>query len=66
MAYKGKLKNTLKNPSSAFLLNSIIGSLVAVAAVHGIPIDTAIATIIVLYLVKIGVNVFCKYTENNP
>jgi divalent metal cation (Fe/Co/Zn/Cd) transporter len=45
------------------LFNSVIGSLVAVAAVNGIPIDGAIATIVVLYIVKIGINVFCKYTE---
>jgi divalent metal cation (Fe/Co/Zn/Cd) transporter len=48
------------------LLNGIIGSLVAMAAVNGIPIDAAIATIAALYILKIGVNVFCKYTEDNP
>ncbi len=62
---QGKIKEYTKNPGSASLLNSIIGSLVAVAAVHGIPMDTAIATIVILYLLKIGVNVFCKYTEDN-
>ncbi|MBE9210658.1 hypothetical protein IQ244_29975 [Nostoc sp. LEGE 06077] len=65
---QGKIKEYTKNPGSAALLNSIIGSLVTVAAVHGIPIDAAIATIVVLYILKIGINVFCKYTEpdNNP
>ncbi|QSJ18455.1 hypothetical protein JYQ62_06680 [Nostoc sp. UHCC 0702] len=61
---RGKVKEYTSNPSSASLFNSIIGSLVAVAAVHGIPIDGAIATIVVLYILKIGINVFCKYTEN--
>ncbi|MEH2083990.1 MAG: hypothetical protein V7K89_29680 [Nostoc sp.] len=60
---RGKLKQYTNNPGSASLLNSIIGSLVAVAAVHGIPIDAAIATIVVLYILKIGINVLCKYTE---
>ncbi|MBH8563826.1 hypothetical protein I8748_16785 [Nostoc sp. CENA67] len=60
---RGKIKEYTSNPSSASLFNSIIGSLVAVAAVHGIPIDGAIATIVVLYILKIGINVFCKYTE---
>ncbi|MEH2167916.1 MAG: hypothetical protein V7K41_14820 [Nostoc sp.] len=45
------------------MFNSVIGSLVIVAAAHGIPIDGAIATIVVLYIFKIGINVLCKYTE---
>jgi hypothetical protein len=60
---RGTIKEYTKNPGSSSLLNSIIGSLVAVAAVHGIPIDGAIATIVVLYILKIGINVYCKYTE---
>lgn len=60
---RGKIKEYTNNPGSSSLLNSIIGSLVAVAAVHGIPIDGAIATIVVLYILKIGINVLCKYTE---
>lgn len=35
---RGKLKEYTKNPGSASLLNSIIGSLVTVAALNGIPI----------------------------
>lgn len=62
---QGKIKEYTKNPGSASLLNGIIGSLVAMAAVNGIPIDAAIATIVVLYILKIGVNVFCKYTEDD-
>lgn len=38
---QGKIKEYTKNPGSASLLNSIIGSLVAVAAVNGIPMDGA-------------------------
>ncbi|WP_375510277.1 hypothetical protein [uncultured Nostoc sp.] len=60
---RGKIKEYTNNPGSASLLNSIIGSLVTVAAVHGIPIDAAIATIVVLYIFKIGINVLCKYTK---
>ncbi|BAY26858.1 hypothetical protein NIES2100_66740 [Calothrix sp. NIES-2100] len=59
---RGKITEYTKNPGSAALLNSVIGSLVTVAAVNGIPIDGAIATIVILYIVKIGINVFCKYT----
>ena len=38
---RGKIKEYTNNPGSGSLLNSIIGSLVAIAAVHGIPIDGA-------------------------
>lgn len=61
---RGKIKEHTKDPSSASLLNSIIGSLVTVAALNGIPIDGAIATVVVLYILKIGLNVYCKYTES--
>ncbi len=40
---RGNLKEYTNNPGSASLVNSIIGSLVTVAALHGIPIDGAIA-----------------------
>ncbi|MFK0730832.1 MAG: hypothetical protein ACFKPT_24285 [Gloeotrichia echinulata GP01] len=59
---RGKITEYTKNPGSSSLLNSIIGSLVAVAAVHGLPLDATISTIVVLYILKIGINVFCKYT----
>ena len=52
-----------KNPSSAPLLTGLI---VTVTTTAGLPIDPAIATIVVLYLVKIGLNVFCEYTEPTP
>jgi len=38
---RGKIKEYTNNPGSASLFNTIIGSVVAVAAVHGIPIDGA-------------------------
>jgi divalent metal cation (Fe/Co/Zn/Cd) transporter len=52
-----------KNPGSAPLLSGLIVSLVGIAGAHGLPLDPAIATIIVLYVVKIGLNIFCDYTE---
>jgi divalent metal cation (Fe/Co/Zn/Cd) transporter len=41
----------------------LIVSLVGIAWANGLPIDPVIATIIVLYIVKIGLNTFCEYTE---
>lgn len=61
--FRGKVKEYSNNPGSAPLLTGLIVSLVGIAGANGLPIDPAIATIIVLYVVKIGLNTFCEYTE---
>jgi hypothetical protein len=61
--FRGKVKEYTNNPGSAPLLTGLIVSLVGIAGAHGLPVDPAIATIIVLYVVKIGLNTFCEYTE---
>ncbi|MBE9005693.1 hypothetical protein IQ259_11710 [Fortiea sp. LEGE XX443] len=61
--FRGQLKEYTKNPGSTPLLTGLIVSLVGVAAAHGLPLDPAIATVVVLYILKIGLNIFCDYTE---
>ncbi len=61
--FRGKVKDYTKNPGSAPLLTGLIVSLVGIAAAHGLPLDPAIATIVVLYILKIGMNIFCEYIE---
>jgi hypothetical protein len=61
--FRGQLSEYTKNPGSTPLLTGLIVSLVGVAATHGLPLDPAIATIVVLYILKIGLNIFCEYTE---
>jgi len=61
--FRGKVKEYTNNPGNAPLLTGLIVSLVGIAGAHGLPIDPAIATIVVLYIVKIGLNTFCEYTE---
>jgi hypothetical protein len=61
--FRGKVKEYTNNPGSAPLLTGLIVSLVGIAGAHGLPVDPAIATIVVLYVVKIGLNTFCEYTE---
>ena len=61
--FRGQLKEYTKNPGNSPLLTGLIVSLVSIASVHGLPLDPAIATVIVLYILKIGVNIFCDYTE---
>jgi hypothetical protein len=61
--FRGQIKEYSKNPGSSPLLTGVIVSLVGLASSSGLPLDPAIATVIVLYILKIGVNIFCDYTE---
>jgi hypothetical protein len=61
--FRGQISEYTKNPGSAPLLTGLIVSLVGIAGAHGLPLDPAIATIVVLYILKIGLNIFCEYTE---
>jgi hypothetical protein len=61
--FRGQIKEYTKNPGSSPLLTGLIVSLVGLASTNGLPLDPAIATVIVLYILKIGVNIFCDYTE---
>lgn len=61
--FRAQVSDYNKNPRSVPLLTGLIVSLVGVAAANGFPLDPAIATVVVLYILKIGLNVFCEYTE---
>ncbi len=61
--FRNQVKEYTKNPGSTPLLTGLIVYLVGIA---GLPIDPAIATVIVLYILKIGLNIFCEYTEPPP
>jgi hypothetical protein len=58
--FKDQVKEYSKNPTSAPLLTGLI---VAVVSAAGLPIDPAIATVIVLYILKVGINIFCEYIK---
>jgi len=58
--FRGKIMDYNKNPGSAALFT---GAIVYVAQLTTLPINPAIATIIVLYIIKVGIDIFCKYTE---
>ena len=58
--FRSKILDYNKNPGSASL---ITGAIVYLVGLTTLPIDPAIATIIVLYILKVGLNIFCEYTE---
>ncbi|MGB3402586.1 MAG: hypothetical protein WBA77_07835 [Microcoleaceae cyanobacterium] len=57
--FRSKINEFNKNPGSAPLLTGLIVYLVEITT---IAISPAIATIIVLYIIKVGLNIFCEYT----
>jgi hypothetical protein len=58
--FRSKILDYNKNPGSASVLTGLIVYLVELTT---LTIPPAIATIIVLYIIKIGLNVFCEYTQ---
>lgn len=58
-SFREMVKQAKRNPDSSPLLTGLIVYLVDVA---NISLNPAIATIIVLYILKLGVSTFCDYT----
>ncbi|MEM6425511.1 MAG: hypothetical protein AAF728_10185 [Cyanobacteria bacterium P01_D01_bin.128] len=58
--FRTKMQDYLKKPGDAATLTGII---IYVVGLTTLPLDPAMATIVVLYLLKFGLNVFCTYTE---
>ena len=58
--FRSKILDYNQNPGSASLMT---GAIVYLVGLTTLPIDPAIATIVVLYILKVGLNIFCEYTE---
>ncbi|NEO87382.1 MAG: hypothetical protein F6J87_24455 [Spirulina sp. SIO3F2] len=59
-SFREKLEEYNRNPTKAVLLTGLIVYLVDLVT---LPINPAMATIIVLWVLKLGIRVFCDYTE---
>ena len=58
--FQTQFQEYTKNPGSAPLLTGLIVSLITIST---LPLDPPIATVIVLYILKVGLKIFCEYTE---
>ncbi len=58
--FRTKVQDYLKQPGDAAALTGLI---IYVLSLTTLPLNPALATIVVLYLLKFGLNVFCSYTE---
>jgi hypothetical protein len=59
-SFRSKILDYNKNPASA---SAFTGLIVYLAQQTHLPLNPAIATILLLYILKIGINIFCEYTE---
>ena len=57
---RSRLLDFNKNPGSASVLT---GTIVYLVGLTTLPINPAIATVVVLYFSKVGLTIFCEYTE---
>ena len=60
--FRNKIKEYNQNRGTANAAPLLIGAIVHLVNSISLPIDPGIATIIVLYLLKIGLDIFCDYT----
>ena len=58
--FRVRLSEYTKNSESAVLITALIGY---VLGTSGLPIDPSIATIIIIYILKVGLNIYCEYIE---
>lgn len=59
-SFKAKVEEYNKNPGKAALVTGMIVYLIDLVT---LPINPAIATIAVLWVIKLGLRTFCDYTE---
>ena len=59
-SFRSKVEEYNKNPTKAALLTGLIVYLIDLVT---LPINPAIATIVVLWVLKLGIRTFCDYTE---
>ncbi|MGK7879151.1 MAG: hypothetical protein AB4060_03495 [Crocosphaera sp.] len=59
---KSEIQTLRKNPKQTAIITGIIVSIIEKCQ---LPLDTGLATIIVLWILKVGIDIFCNYTEND-
>ncbi|MEA5534581.1 hypothetical protein [Crocosphaera sp. XPORK-15E] len=58
---KSQIQAVRNNPGKTSILTGII---IYIIEKCPLPLDTALATMILLYLLKVGIDIFCDYTAN--
>ena len=61
--FKAKAKQYLDNPKKTNAFSALVGYVVGLTAFEAMPVT--IVTIAVIYILKVGLKIFCEYTSNN-
>ena len=61
--FRAKVKAYNQKKGTADASPLLTGAIVYLVGLITLPIDPAIATIIVLYIMKVGLDIFCEYTD---
>ena len=61
--FRDKVQEYNRNKGKDNAAPLLTGAIVYLVGLITLPIDPAIATIIVLYILKVGLDIFCEYTE---
>ena len=61
--FRAKVKEYNQKKGTPDASPLLTGAIVYVVGLITLPIDPAIATIIVLYIMKVGLDIFCEYTD---
>jgi hypothetical protein len=64
-SFRSLIQAAKKNPGNATLITGAITALVNLSGIP-LPIDSAIATAIALYILHIGIDVFCEWATPTP
>ena len=62
--FRDKVKEYNRNKGKDNAAPLLTGAIVYLVGLITLPIDPAIATIVVLYILKIGLDIFCEYTND--
>ncbi|MEM9272240.1 MAG: hypothetical protein AAGA80_04645 [Cyanobacteria bacterium P01_F01_bin.143] len=63
--FRAKIKEYLNSKDQANASSLLTGAIGYLVGSISISIDSAIATIIVLYIMKVGLDIFCEYTDRD-
>ena len=64
-SFRSLIQAAKKNPGNATLITGAITALVNLSGIP-LPIDSAIATAVALYILHIGIDVFCEWSAPKP
>jgi hypothetical protein len=64
--FRAQLEAWKKDPKSATMLTGAVVYLSNLAHVKGLPLDSTLSTVFILYLSRLSLDTFCQYLQQQP